>query len=77
MSDHGGEFIGLVANAMVMRDRDPLTLPYDFEPLLVRGVVFEVVAVPLDVQSSCAEDLGEPDAEIAVGEEDMGQAACS
>jgi hypothetical protein len=77
VSDDGLELVGLVPNAMVVRDRDPLALTHDLEPLLIGTVGPEVVAVPLDLQASCTEDLRESNAEITIGEEDMVQAACS
>lgn len=75
--DDGRQLIGLVADAGVVSDRDPAVSTNCFEPLFIRGGGPEVIAVSFDPQPGCAQDLGKPFAEVAVGEEDMAQAARS
>lgn len=69
--------IGLVANAMIVGQRNPATLTHDLQPRLVGGVRRKVVVVQFYCKASGFENLGKAFAEIAIGEIDKAQAARS
>lgn len=73
----GIEFIGLVADAAIMCERDPSSLTDRSQPVFIGAIGREVISVFLDPQSSLLQCLREAGAEIAIREEDKRQAACS
>ena len=75
--EHARQLVRRVADAAVVRDRDPATPPDLTQPGLVGTIGRKVVAVALDVQAGGGEDVAEPVAEVPVGEEDTCQAARS
>ncbi|HSB25636.1 MAG TPA: hypothetical protein VLE94_21250 [Burkholderiaceae bacterium] len=68
---HGRQLVGLVADALVVRDHDPAFLSDNAQPLGVGRVVRKVVGVPLHEQTGLAQPGWKLFAEIAVGEEDV------
>ena len=70
-------FVRLVADAAIMRERDPAVLADFGQPDLVRRDRSEVVRVPLDGQPACFENLTESFAEVAVREVRAAHAARS
>lgn len=77
VANHGGEFVGLVANAGVVRHNNPAALTYGLQPDFVRTVVGKVVAVSLDRHTCGGKNLRKALAEVAVSEKDRVQAARS
>jgi hypothetical protein len=71
------QFIGLVADASVMCDRDPATLADLFQPGLIGTVRREVVRMSFDMQTSGGQDFWKTLSEVAIGEEDAAHAARS
>ena len=77
MADHGRELVRLVADAAIVGQGDP-SAPADLgQPLFVRALSPEVIAVVLNADASASQDLREEDAEVAICEEDKRQAARS
>lgn len=77
MLRHRRQLVRLVADATIVRDRDPSAAAHRCEPLGVRRVVRKVVGGAFDTQAGGGEDGGKLLAEIAVGEENPAQAARS
>jgi hypothetical protein len=73
----GIEFVRLVADAAVVRERDLAALSDFLQPGLVGRIVGKVISVPLDRQTAGFQNLRESFAEIAIGEIDKAQAARS
>jgi len=69
--------VSLIADAMIMGERDPATLANRLQPLFVGRVRRKVICVPLDRQTGRRENLGKALTEIAIGEIDKAQAARS
>jgi hypothetical protein len=46
-----GKFIGLVADAVVVSDGDPLFFAYGFQPDFIRTIRWKVVTVPAYIQT--------------------------
>jgi methylphosphotriester-DNA--protein-cysteine methyltransferase len=69
--------IRLIANAAIVRKRNPAALADGCEPYLVGRVRRKVVRVSLDRQTVRSKNLGEAFAEIAIGEIDKVQATRS
>lgn len=67
---HRREFVGLVADALVVSDCHPATFPDLFQPDFIRAVVDEMVLVPLDREARIAQDLRKPLGQVPVGEKD-------
>lgn len=53
------KLVGLVADALVVRDRDPPVLSNELKPLFVGGIRDEVGIVALHGQACSPEDFGE------------------
>ena len=77
MANHGSEFVGLVANASVVRDNHPAALTYRLQPDFVGTVVGKMIAVSLDRRTGGGKNLRKALPEVAVGEKDRAQAARS
>lgn len=77
MAHHRVQFIGRVANALVVGDCDAIVLAAVFKPLLVGTVRREQIVMSLDDEPCLDEDLGKPFSEIAISEVTPGQAARS
>ena len=71
------ELVRLVADARVVRQRDPSTLCHLPQPFVIRAIGRETINVPFYGKSRFAQDSGELQAKVAVGEEDSIQAARS
>ncbi len=72
-----GKLVGFVANARVVRERNPAERGYLTQPHVVLAVVSKVVAVSLYGKARIAQDAGKLQAKIAVGKEDNVQATRS
>ena len=70
----GGKLVGFVANASVVRERDPAARSDLTEPHVVFAVVGEVIAVSLYREAGIAQDARELEAKIPIGKEDNVQA---
>jgi hypothetical protein len=68
---HSIPLVRLVANAPVMRERDPSMRACGGQPHLVRSFRPEVVDVALNGKARFSENLGKPLTEIAIGKEDL------
>lgn len=77
VADYRCEFVRLVADARVAGDGDPAALAHGTQPLFVRALGCEVSCVSLDVEAGGREASGKCVAEVAIGEVDDVQAACS
>lgn len=75
--DDGGKLVGFVANARVVRERDPAAHGDLTEPHVVLAVAGEVIAVSLYREARIAQDAWELEAKIPVGKEDNVQATRS
>jgi hypothetical protein len=75
--DHRFSLIRRVANAAVVRERHPASRSLFCEPLFVRGVRSEVVAVTFDYEPCFFQDLRKTEAEVSVREVDHARAARS
>jgi hypothetical protein len=74
--DHRREFVRLVADAGIVAEGNPFE-PTDFrQPVFVRTIGCEVIAVSLNGEAAF-QDLREEAAEVKVGEVDKRQAARS
>mgnify|MGYP003514772177 CR=1 FL=1 len=69
--------IELVADALVVGDRDAALGSAVFQPLLVGTDLWKQIVMPLDVQAGTGENGGKLFPEVAVGEIDAAQAARS
>jgi len=58
MALDSSEFVGFVANSAVVSYRDPILRADGFQPFLVGAIGWEVVAMPLDVQTRSRENIG-------------------
>lgn len=74
---HGGQLVGLVADAGIAAQRYPAALADGAQPFFVGAVGRKVIAVPFDREPTCREDVWEGVAEVAIGEENEAQAARS
>ena len=71
------QFVGFVPNAPIVGHRDP-SLVSDFcQPLFIRAVRREMIAVAMNAQASSRQDVRELVAQVAVCEIDNTQAARS
>lgn len=70
MLHDGGQFVGLVANPLVMRDRDPAARSDNAKPLGIGRPVAEVVEEALDAQTGFAQASRELLAQVTIGEVD-------
>lgn len=77
VADHRSEFVGLVANASVVRDNHPAALTYRLQPGFVGTVVGKVIAMSLDRRTGGGKNLRKALPEVAVSEKDRVQAARS
>lgn len=75
--DYCRQFIGLIANTLVVRHRHPTLRRHRGKPFAVWAVGREVIHVSFDDEATVGEDVRKLQAEIAVGEEDNVQAARS
>lgn len=77
MSHNRIAFVRLVSNALIVSYRDPTARTHALQPNRVWRPGGEMIRVPLDIESTCSEDLRKALPEIAVREVDMAQAARS
>ncbi len=77
MPDNRGKLVGLVANPRVAGYSDPAARADRAQPFLVRAIRSEVSRVAFDLEPALHKGRRKCIAEIAVGEEDEAQAACS
>lgn len=77
MAYHCCQFIGLVPNSGVVRQRNPSAFPNICKPLLVAPVGQENLSVTSNAQTRGRENLGKGLPEITIGEENTTQAARS
>jgi len=77
MVHYGRALVGLVADAGVVGEGNPPARSHDLQPVFIGTIGREVIPVPLDREACGLQDLREKDAEVAVSEEDIGQAARS
>jgi hypothetical protein len=73
----GCKLVRLVANAPIVRKGDPTAGGHLAQPLFVRRIRSEVIAVALYAKAGITEDGGELQAEIAIAKEDNTQATRS
>ncbi len=73
----GVAFVGLVADALIVSQRDPAAPTNLSEPDLVRRIGSKMIGMPLDGQAACFKNLTESFAEVAVREVDAAHAARS
>ena len=71
------QLVRCVADAKVVRDRDPLILSAVLQPLLIRSVRREQITMTFHGETSRREDRWKLLPEIAIGEEDPAHAARS
>ena len=71
------QLVGRVADALVVRYRDPTPGAAVFEPLLVRAIRRKETVMPFDRQSGGGENCGKTFTQAAVCEVDPAQAARS
>ena len=69
--------IGLVADALVVGDRDAALGSAILQPLLVGTDLWKQIVMPFDAQAGAGENGGKLFPEVAVGEIDAAQAARS
>jgi hypothetical protein len=67
---HGCQFIRLIANAPIVRERNPPTPTYFPQPLFIGSIVPKVVHMALNAQTGGTQDLRKLLAEVAVREKD-------
>jgi hypothetical protein len=72
-----GKLVGLVADAGVVTNGNPVTSANFFQPNFVGAVLREVVGVALDRQAGGAQNLGKAFAKVSIREEDRLHAARS
>lgn len=77
MTNHGVEFIGLIADSAIVGYGDPATLAHRLQPVLARAIGCKVVPMSFDAQAGADKNVGKTGTEIAVSEEDKSQAARS
>jgi hypothetical protein len=77
VANDSGELIRLVPDPCVVRDPDPTAASDLAHPVFVGSVGREMIGMALDGEPAGSQDLRELIAEVAVREEDNGQAARS
>ena len=77
VADHRRQLIRLVADSGVVGDGDPFAPAHLGQPVFVRALGREVIAVALDGEARGRQDGREERAEVAISEEDKRQAARS
>jgi hypothetical protein len=77
MTPDGLRFVGFVANALVVGNRNPAFGAAIFQPLLVGAARWKQVMMPLDRQARGGKNGGELLSEVPVCEVDAAQAARS
>jgi hypothetical protein len=77
MPSNRSQLVGLVADARVVRDRSATAPSHVLDPGFIGAVVRKQLAVPFHCEAGGHQDVWETLAEIAVREEDRGQAARS
>ena len=58
MPDDGGQFVGGVADALIVRKRDAVVLAAVFQPLLIWTVRGKQVVMPFNRQTGSSKDVG-------------------
>lgn len=77
VSDNRIAFVRFVSNALIVSYRDPTARTHSLQPDFVWSFGSEMLHVPLDIETACAENLSKALTEIAVGKVNMAQAARS
>lgn len=74
---HGVALIDLVPYSLVVREHEPSLRANGWQPLVVRSIRREVIAMLLNKNPRLPKDGGETLAQVAIGEEDPAHAARS
>jgi hypothetical protein len=77
MPHDGIAFVRLVANALIVGERDPAAPTHFREPYVIRRVWRKMIGVPLNSEAACFQNLTELFAKVAVREITARQAARS
>ena len=77
MPNDGVQLIRFVADAAIVRERNPAAFADYLQPGGVRRIMREVIGMPLDRQPCRPENFGKALSQIAIGEIDKAQAARS
>lgn len=77
MFDDGGELVRFVTDVSIVSERNPSSPSDLFQPYRIGTVRWEMIAVPLHLQSRLLQDSRKYESEITVGEEGVAHAARS
>ncbi len=71
------QFVGLVADTLVMADGNPSSRAHDSQPFVIRTIRREMLCVTLYIETRCGQYVREAISQVSIGEVDKSQAARS